>query len=482
MKEQNNTVQYNRAKTWQLVAFPFNNTATNCFMLLMMYVSYVATGPIGLSVMFISTFLTGMRIFDAFTDPIIGFLIDKTKTKIGKFRPMIIIGYVLMIVSLTVMYFVAPGAAESMRVPLFIISYVLYIIGYTFQTACTKSGQTCLTNDPAQRPIFARCDGIYNSLLFALGAIFVSNYLTPKYGGLTTEAMQEFALIIFLVSGIFTILAVAALWTKDVPENWGIGEKGTKVGFKDYWSVLKGNRAIQMLVVAASTDKIAGSTASNSAIMVMLFGIVMGNFGLSGQLSLITMIPTILIILWGTGVARKKGSKKAMIIFTYACMITYFATFLLLWLGDPTQISMSNMGFMTIAFVVLHCLGKGFVGVSGNIVIPMIADCSDYETYLTGRYVPGMMGTLFSFVDKIVSSFSTTIVGVLVATVGYTATMPQPNDPYTPAIFWICMFTYIGLPMLGWICNLVAMKFYPLDAEKMEEVQAKISKIKSEAV
>ncbi len=110
----------------------------------------------------------------------------------------------------------------------------------------------------------------------------------------------------------------------------------------------------------------------------------------------------------------------------------------------------------------------------------MIADCADYETYLSGKFVPGMMGTLFSFVDKIISSFGTTIVGFGVAYLGYTASMPQVGDAYTPALFWVTMGLFIGMPMLGWIASLIAMKFYPLDESKMREVQDKIAKIKLE--
>ena len=52
---------------------------------------------------------------------------------------------------------------------------------------------------------------------------------------------------------------------------------------------------------------------------------------------------------------------------------------------------------------------------AGNIVIPMPADCADYETYRSGKYVPGLMGPLFSFVDKIVSSFAPMIAGLVFA-------------------------------------------------------------------
>ena len=69
-------INYNRAKTWQIGSFAFNNTATNVIMLLMGYVSYYATGVVGLSVVLVSSLLTSMRMFDAITDPIIGFIIE----------------------------------------------------------------------------------------------------------------------------------------------------------------------------------------------------------------------------------------------------------------------------------------------------------------------------------------------------------------------------------------------------------------------
>ena len=93
-------IKYNNAKTWQIGFYALNNTATNVIMLLMTYVSYYATGVVGLAVVLVSSLLTSMRMFDAITDPIIGFVIDKTNTKFGKFRPMIIIGYTIMAVSI----------------------------------------------------------------------------------------------------------------------------------------------------------------------------------------------------------------------------------------------------------------------------------------------------------------------------------------------------------------------------------------------
>ena len=69
----------NRAKTYQLVLFPLNNGATNVYYVLVL--SYIATfgsKVLALSMLFASVMVTGMRLFDAITDPIIGALMVLT--------------------------------------------------------------------------------------------------------------------------------------------------------------------------------------------------------------------------------------------------------------------------------------------------------------------------------------------------------------------------------------------------------------------
>ena len=57
--------------------------------------------------------------------------------------------------------------------------------------------------------------------------------------------------------------------------------------------------------------------------------------------------------------------------------------------------------------------------------------------------------------------------------------MPNIGDPLTEGLFWVTMGLFIGLPMLGWIASIIAMKFYSLDKEKMEEIQHHIQKVKN---
>lgn len=470
---------YHRAKIWQIGFFAFNNTATNLYMFFMFFISYYATGMLGLGVVLVSTLMTAMRIWDAFTDPIAGYILDKTDGKLGKNRPFIIAGNIIMMISCIIMFKFVYKSPQALRLLLFILVYSVYIIGYTLQCVVTKSAQTCLTNDPKQRPYFSIFDGSYNVVLFAGMQVIVSNIWVKKYGGFNIEFFNTFLLFTITVSAFLSILAIIGLWTKDRTEYFGFG-KPQLITFKDYWQVIKNNRAIQMLVVAASTFKLFQTIRSNTIVLVMLYGIVCGNYALSGEVSAIYIVPSIIIITLGMKfIASRLGQRKALLFGALGCIIFSSCLFLLFLFGNPKSMSFTNINLFTIAFITLWILEQGFAGIAGNIVIPMTADCADYETYRSGKYVPGLMGTLFSCVDKIISSFATTIVGLLIATIGFRTTQPTPDTPYSPQIFWITMACVFLLPIFGWFCNIIAMRFYPLTKEKMEEIQNTIAEIKA---
>lgn len=87
--------------------------------------------------------------------------------------------------------------------------------------------------------------------------------------------------------GIMTALAVIGLWEHDRTENFGTGGVQQQIKVKRYVQYHQGNRPLQMLIVAASTDKLAATVSGNSIVMVMLFGILIGDFGVYGSISAI---------------------------------------------------------------------------------------------------------------------------------------------------------------------------------------------------
>lgn len=130
-----------------------------------------------------------------------------------------------------------------------------------------------------------------------------------------------------------------------------------------------------------------------------------------------------------------------------------------------------TINLYTILFIIFFGVGYGAYYSTADMPIPMVADCSDYETYRSGKYIPGIMGTLFSLVDKLVSSLSATVVGVAVSLIGL-ENLPTAETPYSGGMSMVVLLLFCIVPMIAWVATLIAMKGYILTGDKMKEIQA----------
>ena len=487
MNETKNGNAVNRAKPYQLVLFPLNNGATNVYYVLVL--SYIATfgsKVLALSMIFASVMVTGMRLFDAVTDPIIGALMDRTNGKFGKFRPFMVIGNLIMAVSILALYCLTPLIPDTMmwaRYAMFVALYAVWVIGYTFQTSCTRSGQTVLTNDPKQRPLFT----IFNTVgsLLGMGAMqFFAPILAKNYEGGYASAgfFRTLAPVGIVISILLTILAIIGIWEKDQPKYFGIGgEKTEKLKVSEYVQIIKENKPMQRLMVAGAGCKLALSIATNTTVLCMLYGCMMGNYdGLYLPMMVLGYVFSVPFFLLTVRTSQKKGQKASLMRYVSVALVCYVGVFvlLLLWKQDSAAFSLSLLGegglsinLYTVLFILLFGIGYGAYYATADMPIPMVADCSDYETYQSGKYIPGIMGTLFSLVDKLVSSLSATVVGVAVSFIGLES-LPTQYDPYTPGMNVVVIVLFCVIPMVAWAATLIAMKGYSLTGEKMKEIQA----------
>ena len=487
MNENKNSNAVNRAKPYQLVLFPLNNGATNVYYVLVL--SYIATfgsKVLALSMIFASVMVTSMRLFDAITDPIIGALMDRTNGKFGKFRPFMVIGNLIMAVSILVLYCLTPLIPATMmcaRYAVFVALYAVWVIGYTFQTSCTRSGQTVLTNDPKQRPLFT----IFNTVgsLLGMGAMqFFAPILAKNYEGGYGSAgfFRMLAPVGIVISILLTLLAVVGIWEKDQPKYFGIGgEKTEKLKVSEYVQIIKENKPMQRLMVAGAGCKLALSIATNTTVLCMLYGCMMGNYdGLYLPMMVLGYVFSVPFFLLTVRTSQKKGQKASLMRYVSVALVCYVGVFvlLLLWKQDSAAFSLSLLGegglsinLYTVLFILLFGIGYGAYYATADMPIPMVADCSDYETYQSGKYIPGIMGTLFSLVDKLVSSLSATVVGVAVSFIGLES-LPTQYDPYTPGMNVVVIVLFCVIPMVAWAATLIAMKGYSLTGEKMKEIQA----------
>ena len=475
----------NRAKLYQLALFPMNNGATNVYFVLIL--SYVATfgenilGLIG----FASVMVTVMRLFDAITDPIIGSLMDKTSTRFGKFRPFMVIGNVIMAVSVLILYICTPAIPKELlwaRYLAFTLLYMIWVIGYTFQTSVTRAAQAVLTNDPNQRPLFT----IFNTV-GSLAGMGVMQFIGPIlagdgfFGDYNASWFAVMTPIGIAVSIVLTILAIIGIWQKDNEKYFGLGGKQERVKIKEYVQIVKTNKPLQRLMVAGGGCKLALSIATNVTVLCMLYGAMMGNYdGLYLPMMVLGYVFSAPFFLLTVRTAQKHGQKRSLMTYITVALLCYVGVLalLLLWKqGDPNwNLSFLadgklNINLYTILFLLFFGVGYGAYYSTADMPIPMVADCADYETYRSGKFIPGIMGTLFSLVDKLVSSLSSTVVFVAVSFIGYVG-LPTKATPYMEGMNWVVIALFCLVPMCAWLLTLLAMRGYELDGQRLKTIQA----------
>lgn len=465
-------IEANRAKIWQIALFSLNNTSTNLFLAMMGYVSYYANGIAGIGVVLISFILTGMRVFDTVTDPIVGYIIDKTNGRFGKFRPFMIMGYVFSAVSSLLLFYTTHLVSQPLKVPYFMAVYSIYIIGYTLQTSVVKSGQTVITNDASQRPMITFFDSSF--IMFAHGtvAFYVSVYLIKKYNNFNNpQLFEEFVITVIIFAGICTALAIFGIWQKDNKAYFKMEVDNKKaIHIRDYFEILKNNKPIKQLVVVAASNGFASMVYGNTTVIVMLYGILMNNYPLAGLIGVIIGFPNVGVTFLGIQYAKKHGQKKAMITVTKLAILFQAVLMGMMIFNDLTKISLVHINLITIVFLVIFTLLNGCKSITNNMVVPMIADCTDYEYLRSGNFVPGIMGALFSFVDKGITSLGTAFVGLILSFVGFSKVFPQVDDALTPTLKWLTIFFYCIIPITSWVITLVTLKHYKLDKKAVSEL------------
>ena len=491
----------NRAKFYQLALFPMNNGATNVyFVLILSYIATFGNKVLGLAMVFASFMVTGMRVFDAVTDPIIGAIMDKTDGKFGKFRPFMVIGNVIMAVSVILLYMVTPLIPETMvwlRYTAFIALYAVWVIGYTFQTSVTRSAQSVLTNDPKQRPLFT----VFNTIaslagmgaMQFIGPIVAGDGFAGDYNATWFSIMTPIGIA---VSVLLTLLAVIGIWEKDQTKYFGLGGKQEQVKVSEYLGIIQNNKPLQRLMIAGGGCKLALSIATNMTVLIMLYSCMMGNYdNLYLPMMVVGYVFSVPFFLLTVRTSQKHGQKKSLMTYVTVALVCYIGVLamLLLWKqGDPAwNLSVYegklfgsdfalSINLYTILFVVFFGVGYGAYYSTADMPIPMVADCADYETYRSGKFIPGIMGTLFSLVDKLVSSLSAMVVSVALLFIGV-SDLPTKATPYVEGMNWVVIALFCLIPMAAWVLTLISMRGYELDGKRVKTVQA-VNAARKEAI
>ena len=475
-------VDYRRAKLWQIILVAFNAFNGMAMYFLIGLASYSASIGYGIATLVVGGLLTFTRIFDAITDPLLAFVYDRVNTPFGKVRPLMLLGWLIQSAGVLCMFNFFSSKGHG--VGIFLLFYMVYVIGYTMVNMTAQTLPALMTNDPKQRPTVGVWQTALNYITPMALNIVVYTKIMPAMGGSFNQAFLNVVTWACVgLSFVGVVLVCIGISEYDKPENFkGIG-KTERLKLKDMWDVLSHNKPLQSYIISASSDKIAQQASSASIVSTMLNGILIGNMGLATTLSMIGMLPSILFAIIGARYAGKHGNKESIVAWTRYSILANIAmiAFFIITRNTVGTTAISTSLIFKILFIVLTFAVNGFAMGVTTANTGFMADLIDFELDRSGKYIPAVVSGTYSLVDKIVSSFSAAIATGCVALIGYTTTMPQPTDEASSGVFWMTMFLRYGLAVLGFLCTLLAMRKCKLGRAEMVEVQKRIADKKAAA-
>lgn len=387
------------------------------FYLLFFYTDIFGLSPANAGLVFFIA-----KIWDAITDPIMGYIADNTSTRWGKFRPYILFGSVPALIMI-ILCFTSPDLSQSGKFYWALFTYITFTTLYTVIAIPVGSLIPAMTQDRDERTSLAS----FRFLGASSGSIAVA-VLTLPLIGLFSSPQYGFPIVIACLAFFGAIFAFLCFYnTKEIYSK----PYEKNIGFKEIIKMIFINFPLHFVILALLTTWVANNTKQLTTIYFVKY-----NLNLEAYFSPI-LLGVILQIMFGaylTNLIKHRFEKKSLFMigtFLYVItdLIVYFIT--------------GYENFWLLAFVTSF----GFVGfgMAGVMAWSMIADTVEYGEWKSGFRAEGLLNAAHVFVFKLSVGVSAWLAGFVLETTNYVANAPIQNQE-----------TLEGLTIMGFIFPAIA--------------------------
>lgn len=403
----------------------------------------------GLHVGAVGILNTLLIIWDAINDPIIGGIADRTNTKRwGKYRPHMIMGILLWAV-IMVMLFTVPDLPETGMWIYYIVALLLYSVFYTQFTVPWQALDSAMTRDPQERNLMLTCRQyggfIAGAVVGVITIPIVQRSADPRTGWLISVGI---ACVTMIITGL-----CAANGAKRV-DYYNSLPTPEKIHFKSQLGLVIHNRAV--ICAALLLGAVTLVNTMSSALSLYYLRCVVENMGLKAVFSLVSLGISLVVIPMMPAMLRKFGKIKMVFIGMFVILLQ--SIWLLVRREFATDLEVIGMGFV-------GSLGFVFANVA---VLAMIPDCTDYTEWKFGTAQAGFINATITFMKKFCSSFSTMIVGVALASVGYSASETSQE------VIDMIVNLKIAYPIVLMIVTVILVKLYPITPAFAKTMRAEL--------
>lgn len=403
----------------------------------------------GLHVGAVGILNTLLIIWDAINDPIIGGIADRTNTKRwGKYRPHMIMGILLWAV-IMVMLFTVPNFSETGMWIYYIVALLLYSVFYTQFTVPWQALNSAMTRDPQERNLMLTCRQyggfIAGAVVGVITIPIVQRSADPRTGWLISVGI---VCVTMIITGL-----CAANGAKRV-DYYNSLPTPEKIHFKSQLGLVIHNRAV--ICAALLLGAVTLVNTMSSALSLYYLRCVVENMSLKAIFSLVSLGISLVVIPMMPAMLRKFGKIKTVFIGMFVILLQ--SIWLLVRREFATDLEVIGMGFV-------GSLGFVFANVA---VLAMIPDCTDYTEWKFGTAQAGFINATITFMKKFCSSFSTMIVGVALASVGYSASETSQE------VIDMIVNLKIAYPIVLMIVTVILVKLYPITPAFAKTMRAEL--------
>ncbi len=422
------------------------------------FLMYYYNTILGISATFIGVLFMAARVFDAFSDPFMGIMVEKTHTPIGKFRPWLIVGTLINAGILIYMFSIPETMTGTTLLVVSSAAYIFWGISYTIMDVPYWSMIPAITTPGKDREnisVIARsCAGLGFAFPVALTMVLV-----PLLG--SGSERVGFSKLSIIVAAIFIVFI--GITVLNVKEKVKLKEKSPTI--KEMLTAIMKND--QALIVVIAIVMFNASLYITQQLAIYYFKYDIGNaalFGIFGTVGGLSQIISMMLV----PLFRKKLSSKKLLV---AAISTALAGYALLFVLGAFNIK--NIIMLCIAAIIIF---MGF-GVATVLTTIFLADTVDYGEWKNGHRSESVVFSLQIFVVKLGSAIS-----VLIAGVGLDVIKLDINAVVqTDATLLGLQVLMLGFPMVGLVASILYFtKHYKLDDAKLDAITADLKNRRAE--
>ena len=412
-----------------------------------LYLFYFYTDVLGLPNAMAGIIYAIGSFWDAGTDPIMGYLADRTRTRWGRYRPYLLFvpipmafGYLLLLWHPGDMSITALGIVA-------LIGQLIFRLLFTMASTPYSALMARMTSNSEDRAGMAGA-----RMLFAyLGAFSV----VALAGGLleNADSDREAFMSLAIISGI---LATVIFWIcfaicREPPED---GAQAPNLTIKQSFISLRQNTPF--LVVFAAVVLMTTGTTVIGKTMIYFFEYQMGDRN-GAQIALMAFgLTGLLVIPFWTFVTLKTSKRLVWMVGSF-----FLSLALLAFLVNPA--TSQNM-------VILNYIAMSFgAGAFAITFWGMLPDTVEYGEWKTGHRVESMVFGFATFAQKSAVALSALILGVLLDVIGYQAGIVQSEETLS-GLRMIIVF----VPLAGVVTSVACIYFYPLSPQRHADIVAEL--------